>query len=258
MSRLSNYRRFGIRSVQGWLEPDVLDVLEILLIGEPEKGGIAEIGVHHGKLFIGLQLLSPGGPAVAMDLFDDQDMNIDRSGEGDRARFVRNVQRWGDPSTLVIHQGDSTELSEDDLRGYLPDGARLFSVDGGHTKEIVRSDMRLAEQVCTDRGIVIADDVFNGSWPGVVEGTLAYLSDNAALRPFAIGFNKVFFARADAAKDHYERLWARALPRRRWLVREQEFVGSPVVSVAERPKNLRGLAERSATVTTVYKKIASR
>lgn len=253
----ATYRFVGIRSVRGWLVPHALDVLAMVLDGEPaDGGGVAEIGVHHGKLFIALQLLSPTGPSLAVDVFGAQDLNIDRSGSGDRERFVANVKRWGMPQTLVVREADSTTITRDQLAADLPAGARLFSVDGGHTKEIVHSDLKLAEAACTERGIVIADDVFNGSWPGVAEGTLSYLADGSGLRPFAIAFNKVLLARETAAQEYYARLLERATPRRRWLVREQEFVSSPVVSIATRPKNMRGLAERSALITKAYQRLS--
>jgi hypothetical protein len=66
------------------------------------KGGIAEIGVHHGKLFILLYLLGrPPEKAVAIDLFEDQHFNIDLSGSGDLAKFRRNLARHSDGARLV-------------------------------------------------------------------------------------------------------------------------------------------------------------
>ena len=75
--------------MQGWVEPQTLDILRTLSEaqdGAGVEGAVAEIGVHHGKLFIAMQLLNrPGAPAVAIDVFDDQELNVDQSGRGDRA-----------------------------------------------------------------------------------------------------------------------------------------------------------------------------
>lgn len=191
------YRAFGHRTVKGWVEPQTLDILRSLSEAqdiEGVDGAVAEIGVHHGKLFIGLQLLNHLGlPAVAVDVFDDQDLNVDQSGRGDLQRFELNVRRWSDWSSVVVRQDDSTHLTGRDLRELAEGPVRLFSVDGGHTEETVTADMRTAEQSIAPGGIVVADDVFNAEWPGVSVGTLRYLDGGGALVPFAIGFNKTYF-----------------------------------------------------------------
>jgi hypothetical protein len=81
---------------------------------------------------------------------------------------------------------------------------RLFSVDGGHTEEIMLHDMRTAEQSIVDGGIVVADDIFNAEWPSVSVGALRYLDGGGALVPFAIGFNKVYFTGASHTSTYRE------------------------------------------------------
>lgn len=258
MADLKTYRHLGQRFVKGWLEAPVLDVLEILIAGQWQDAAVsvAEIGVHHGKLFIGLQLLPPHvDRAVAIDLFADQHLNVDGSGEGDSARLRSNVSRWGDPQSLRVERADSTQLTDADLHRLLPEGAALFSVDGGHTREITCSDLRLAEKVCLPDGIVILDDVFNPGWPGVVEGLLGYLDDQPALQPFAIGFNKVFLAHSDTAKGLQEKLRSAAAPPSRWVLRETTFHGSEALVVTTRNNDLRGLAGRNRWAHRAYHSI---
>jgi hypothetical protein len=51
-------------------------------------GNVAEIGVHHGRLFILLYLLtSPDERALAVDLFSGQERNIGSSGHGGPGTF---------------------------------------------------------------------------------------------------------------------------------------------------------------------------
>jgi len=58
------------------------------------SGNVAEIGVHHGKLFILLYLLARGDErAVAVDLFADQTRNVDQSGAGDLDKFRVNLEQ---------------------------------------------------------------------------------------------------------------------------------------------------------------------
>src|ERR1035441_9365724 len=75
--------------VDGWLLPEAARCIVCLHDAQRRngtRGSVAEIGVHHGKLFMLLCLLrNEGEIAVGYDLFDRQNENIDRSGEGDLA-----------------------------------------------------------------------------------------------------------------------------------------------------------------------------
>ena len=111
-----------------------------------------------------------------------------------------------------MKQDDSTHLTGDEVRELAARPVRLFSVDGGHTEETVLADMRTAEQAMAPGGIVVADDVFNAEWPSVSVGTLRYLEPSAALVPFAIGFNKIYFT--DERTRRYREVIRRAYGRR--------------------------------------------
>ncbi|MGI9085742.1 MAG: class I SAM-dependent methyltransferase [Aeromicrobium sp.] len=212
------YRALGHRTVHGWVDPQTLDVLRFLSDAQESagvEGAVAEIGVHHGKLFIGLQLLNrPGVAAVAIDVFDDQHLNVDQSGQGDLHRFESHVRRWGDWSSVVVKQGDSTQLTGSEVRELAHGPVRMFSVDGGHTEETVHVDMRTAEQSIGPGGIVVVDDVFNEEWPGVSVGTLRYLDGGGTLVPFAIAYNKTYFTDNDHAALFREAI--RRVYGRRW------------------------------------------
>ena len=52
------------------------------------EGAIGEIGVHHGKFFVGLAHLAMNHEKLwACDVFEDQALNMGGSGFGDRACF---------------------------------------------------------------------------------------------------------------------------------------------------------------------------
>ncbi|MGV0715352.1 class I SAM-dependent methyltransferase [Mycolicibacterium sp. XJ662] len=250
----ARYRAVGHRVVTGFLEPEVLLLLDALNSAQRAKqvsGAVAEIGVHHGKLFIGLRLLQrPGEKSVAIDIFGDQDLNVDGSGHGDLAKFVNNVNLWSSMDDVVIHQGDSTKLSPQTLRDLAGGDIRFFSVDGGHTDEIVYSDMKLAEATLADGGIVIADDVFNQQWPGVAVGTLRYLQEGARLAPFLIGFNKVFFAQPDYCGLYRAEVESAVSGKVRLATGASVFAGHDVGLVA--PQGPVDLLRRSATIRSLY------
>lgn len=248
------YRAVGHRVVTGFLQSEVLLLLDVLNSAQRAKqvcGGVAEIGVHHGKLFIGLRLLQRAGEkSVAIDIFGDQDLNVDGSGHGNLEKFVNNVKLWSSMDDVVVHQGDSTKLTPETLRELAGGDIRFFSVDGGHTEEIVFSDMKLAEATLADGGIVIADDVFNEQWPGVAVGTLRYLEDGAKLTPFLIGFNKVFFAQPDYCAVYRSAVEEAVAGKLRLATGTSVFAGHEVGLVV--PQGAVDIVRRSETARSLY------
>ena len=250
----NRYRAIGQRFVTGFLQPEILSVLDVLNAAQRTKqvsGAIAEIGVHHGKLFIGLRLLQPpGAKSVAIDIFGDQALNVDGSGHGDYEKFENNVKVWASMDGVAVHQGDSTKLEAATLRELAGGDIRFFSVDGGHTDEIVYSDMKLAEATLADGGIVIADDVFNEYWPGVATGTLRYLGDGAKLVPFLIGFNKVFFTHAEYSEFYRGEVASALAGKLRLATADSDFAGHEVTLIAG--QGAKDILRKSELARTLY------
>lgn len=261
IDRYSIYRRFGRRLVGGWLAPEVLEVLAVLNDAQAAKGvegSVAEIGVHHGKLMIALDLLrNEGETSVAIDLFDDQERNVDKSGKGDLAAFRKNMARWSHMDALAVHAGDSTRLGTETLVGLANGKIRLFSVDGGHDEPVVASDLHLAETVLVPGGVIIADDVFHQEWPGVMTGLIRYLHEDPKVAPFAIGFNKVFLTTPEFV-EHYQRAVDAAFSERYLTsVKGSEFFGNHVSVVARVRRTPRLILRRNKTLKRLYGRIQS-
>ena len=160
--RLDRYMGEGMPEVIGWFDFQALLVLRVLSaqqLADGVVGGVTEIGVHHGKSFAALALLNldaaAGGAkhahrAVAIDVFDDQLLNTDGSGEGDLETFRSTIRMWCgedclEPSRLSVLQQDSLSLTAAQViaesGGTRP---RIFSIDGSHTAEHTEADMRTA------------------------------------------------------------------------------------------------------------------
>jgi hypothetical protein len=235
------YQLLGHRLVGGWLAPEVLTILGILDLAQRShdiSGAVAEVGVHHGKLFNALNLLQVGDEkSVAIDVFGDQHLNVDNSGRGDLRIFERNLTRWSPADRVRLHRGDSTKLSSETLLEIAEARIRLFSVDGGHAEECVVSDMHLAEATLAPGGVVVADDVFNEEWPEVLAGTLRYMEDGGGLAPFAIGFNKVFFAFPECVGPYRETLSAHLGGRLLINLKMADFMKNRVLVVSRTPRN---------------------
>ncbi len=209
---LAQYRKQHHRKVLGWLTPGALDLIyEVGKIQNtlPVFGHAAEIGVHHGKLFILLHLLlRPDEQSVAIDLFDEQSGNVDDSGRGNFSIFRKNLSAYaGDNDRVNIIKADSLTLGPGDLINAAGGKVRLFSVDGGHTSEITRRDLALAADVLTEGGVIILDDYFNEQWPSVSVGANQYMNDTTGskIHPFLIGGNKLFFTNDTGYADRYRR-----------------------------------------------------
>jgi hypothetical protein len=237
-SSLLAYRDTGLAQVEGWCEAETMSILAELGELQDEagvSGGSAEIGVYHGKLLIALHLLrSPGTRTLAIDLFEKQELNLDRSGSGDSSQLSRNLAaHCPDPEAVDPMARDSLDLADDDVLAILGRYGRFrwFSVDGGHTVDHAVNDLRLAERLTAAGGIVIVDDYYNQDWPGVHEGfARRYILDSPRTLPFLSGFGKLYLTTLGHHKRYFDAmrlrigLWGHK-------VKVVEMYGHPVVSV---------------------------
>lgn len=208
---IDRYATSGYKKIDGWLEKIAVDaIVKISRLHHAMgvKGPVCEIGVHHGRLFILLHLLTaPDERSVAYDLFDCQEENVDGSGRGNLKMLRDNLQMAGaDLSRIDIYAANSLDLTPEIILESAQSGVRLFSIDGGHTPEITYSDLALASQSLCEGGIIILDDFFNESWPGVAEGTCKFFLQNPErLYPVAIVGNKFIFTMGATTAQTYMR-----------------------------------------------------
>jgi hypothetical protein len=190
------------KGVEGWFFP--VDALLFAMVDEIQKregiaGNLFEIGVHHGKTALFLTRMRGEGEVVGVcDVFDQQELNRDRSGEGNLSVFLRHLGN----EPVRIFQKLSSQLTTEDTTTQ----CRFVHVDGGHRPEDVISDLHTADRALLRDGVVAVDDVFNPNWPGVSEGFYTFLRESRAFVPLAIGGNKVLLSRPEAA-ERYERHW---------------------------------------------------
>src|SRR5216683_2297924 len=199
--RLERYQHEGINSVEGWFGGDQIEF--VIRADEFQKeigitGGVAEIGVHHGRMLILMMLCRRlGESAVAVDVFDKQWMNWDKSGSGNRKIFEEHVlSHVGTLDKCIVIENDSLQVSAREL--ITASGGqrfRLFSVDGAHTAYATANDLALAEECLVPGGIIFIDDYSNGGWPMVAEGVARFmlLSPRVKISPVLCGSNKVLF-----------------------------------------------------------------
>jgi Methyltransferase domain len=188
------------RKIKGWLSEIDNTIIEIILVHQNKidiRGGTAEIGLHHGKSFIPLCLhLKTGERAYGIDLFENQRLNFDASGNGSKDRVIKNLARFGiEQDSYVLDGRSSDQVKSQDIQE-LAGKIRFFSIDGGHWEEIVENDLNLASELLIDGGVIAIDDYLRPDWPGVASGFHAwYLANKSEYQIFAIGFNKAYLCK---------------------------------------------------------------
>jgi len=197
------YAAGGYRKVEGCLE-DVA-VREIVSLAGVQRqlgirGPVCEIGVHYGRSFILLHLLTqPGEISVAIDLYEQQ-----RSGQKRQPQLLLNLRRHhGDPERVRIISEDSLKLTPERIVAACEGQPRFFSIDGSRCAENVCHDLVLAQQTLCDGGLVCVTDYFSERWPGVSEGVCRFMGQHDDLRPVAIGGNKFFMTRSTHLAQTY-------------------------------------------------------
>ena len=198
------YIRVRRKEVDGWLARSDAEIFATLLesqLANNITGAVAEIGVHHGKSFIPLAISNNGRLCYAIDIFGKQEFNIDSSGGGDKEVFIRNLTKFGvDAKGVFIDERPSTDVTPGDIEGKVGK-VRFFHIDGGHHYEVALNDLKLAETVVADNGIIAIDDVFRPEWPEVSMALFGYLAGKTKdFVPFAIGYNKTYLCQSPFAE----------------------------------------------------------
>ena len=224
------------KGVEGWFFP--IDAFLFAIVDEIQKregiaGNLFEIGVHHGKTALFLSRMSgPGELLGVCDVFEQQELNRDQSGEGSRELFLRYMRELGGRADVRVFAKLSSTLTSEDTTTR----CRFVHIDGGHRPEDVINDLQVADRALLPDGVVAVDDVFNPSWPGVSEGFYEFLRGGTFV-PLAIGGNKVLVVRP-AAVDRYERHfhnldeWRAFIAPQPFSLERKGWMGRPVLTAA--------------------------
>jgi len=198
--RLEHFNSQIFGHVEGWLGDRMSQIVRMfgdILDHNSVRGNIVEFGVHHGLfLFLLEALRNEDEECFAIDVFDQQQLNLDHSGSGSLAVFVSHLDALMGPQRRFfrIVQRDTLSFSTVeavDLFGKL--GVKFLSIDAGHTIQHAGNDLHLAQEILVPGGIVALDDYMSPHWPGVTEGFYRFMSaENRRLQPFMYFQNKLF------------------------------------------------------------------
>jgi hypothetical protein len=230
-TRATRYAGKGHSRVQGWLTQLAVQILT--RVGEAQqergvRGPVCEIGVHVGRLFILLHLLTrTDEKSVAFDLYELQN---EANGRLRKQRLMENLRHHGGDigRTQAVTQ-DSLQLRPERIIELCGGRPRLFSIDGGRSAEVTRNDLSLAHDTLCEGGLVMLGDYFQEIWPEVSQGVCSFMQENTELFPVAIGGNKMFLARGAAAAEEYRK---RLTEDGALVVRTMRIFGRPVAVIA--------------------------
>jgi Methyltransferase domain len=235
---LAQYCHSGRNKVHGWLNAvDAELFLQILSLQDRLGivGATAEIGVHHGKSFIPLCLgLRNNERALCVDVFEDQGLNEDRSGEGSREVFEKNLRRFSIPKErVVVIKGSSLEVKADQILDAVG-RVRFFSVDGGHWRDIVVNDLSIAANTVGEDGIIALDDFLHKEWPDVTRGFFEWHAGAGTdFGPLAISPGKLYLAKRKKLDMYSDQLFSIASIRPR-IIKYCDFLDHRVPILSQR------------------------
>jgi Methyltransferase domain len=232
MDRFRQYVVSGNSRIAGWfsrIDAEIFHLVTKSQNAEGWEGAVAEIGLHHGKSFVALCLaLKDNERAYGIDLFEQQDRNLDQSGKGNRSILESNLALWSVPPASFTLDARSSELvTPEDILGSVG-GVRFFSVDGGHWRDIVYNDLLLAERTLLKYGVIAVDDFLRAEWPDVSRAYFDWHRQRSKpLVPFAIGFNKLYLCDEELV-GFYGKVLETSSFLRIFFVKRCEFFGRDV------------------------------
>lgn len=219
----------GWQKVDGWLYLKALrltDFLDKCQAFANIHGNIGEIGLYFGKYFIFLYLICRNNEnIVGVDLFESSEWE---------KKFYKNFKNWRYlKKEPIIIKRNSLQIDTKELLEKANGPYRMFSVDGGHSTEVALHDLRLANEVLVDGGIIMLDDYFDPKFPGVSEAVCRFFllhSGQARVAPFLITGNKLFLATTNYA-ELYRKAIDDAIDRASEEVWDAELFGSKVITI---------------------------
>lgn len=194
---------------EGWVHEGLgvyVEALGTLQDNLKIKGNITEIGVYHGKFLLALSYFArTSEKIIAIDVFDDQDKNIDQSGVGNLKILESNIVKFGLGKTFIIKKHDSISLTPYDVVTLTSEqgAARIISVDGCHTVEHTFNDLQTAQSCLAPGGVIILDDYMQPHWPGVTEALSVFFRTPPKVKPFFYAYHKLFMTGAGWHEPYY-------------------------------------------------------
>ncbi len=221
ISTLEFYIKHYFDLVPGWTDFGLTKVIELLSsLQNTESGGVVEIGVDAGRFLLLLN-------AAAPDIENSFAVLIQRENEESQKRLllsnlIKYDKSLGDKCSII----DELNYEDKLLSLIASESIRYFSINGLKDSQSIHKDLVLAAKLINKDGIVFLNDIGNIGYMSVYEGLIRFIDNERSLIPFAVGFNKLYMAKAETYEKYYDLLTTSSL-----FVKSQEFLGRSLAEI---------------------------
>lgn len=154
------------RSVDGWFLDEAAAAWDCLLqfqLSARMTGNLLEIGVWNGRSAM-MSVLHAGAGEILL-LVDPRDMKEAMS-------HLRQIRA---DATIDVFQKPSRSLFKHPEYRNMLSSFRWIHIDGKHSAQDANVDLRLADELLNDTGMVVVDDFFHPDYPQVTQAVYQYL-----------------------------------------------------------------------------------
>jgi Methyltransferase domain len=159
---VDKYLAHGFLGVRGMSSRFATAICAYLLARQTDlgiTGHVAEIGTYEGRFLIAVALaLGDGEKALGIDTFAWPDTGL-------LERFQSHCDKWGISDRTIVHKGSSLELTPDCIEKTLGGQARLWHLDGEHSRSMLKHDLDLAFATTVADGLIVIDDMLHPEYP---------------------------------------------------------------------------------------------
>ncbi|EBA12642.1 class I SAM-dependent methyltransferase [Roseobacter sp. CCS2] len=181
--------------LDGWLAPPAAATMTFLL--ERQKmlnihGNLMELGVYQG---LAATLISLHARQGEMSVFGDYHLPTDVREVIDKANAGKII--FLEKSTALIKPAEDFPNKDRSFR--------FIHIDAGHAGTELMMDLRLAETLLSEDGIICVDDFFNALYPQISDAVFRYIANNPyQLSLFMCGASKAFLGRPRFVRPYME------------------------------------------------------
>ena len=167
-----------VAGIPGWFNVDDCMHFHLVLAMQTAMGiagDIFEIGSYHGRSTSIMALhLTPSERIVVCDTFQAQteDHYNRLPSPANLVGNIMSVNPGLDRTKIVIHNCSSTDLSFPPEQKF-----RFIHIDGGHSRNVVHSDLKLSAKHLMPKGVIVVDDYHHPHWSDVTVGVDRFLSE---------------------------------------------------------------------------------
>ncbi len=182
--------KFEFSKMNEWLP--LLDAFVCTKLLE-EHSNILEIGVHRGGWLITLAENNADTFAIGIDPYPNND-SLKNS-------FLSDVNRRNLQKRIVLYPNWQELMSGPHKKQKFS----LIHIDGVHDEINVFEDLLLANNHLNENGIIVVDDIFYHSFPGVTAATFKFIQE-FGYAPFLFTQKKIYLCKSSLYDQNYEKI----------------------------------------------------